>query len=53
MSLVSRSINKPGFYSGIFPLMENSEWERAAVLVRQLPDLRARLRLVESRFKEP
>lgn len=53
MSLVSRSINKPGFYSGIFPLMENSEWERAAVLVRQLPDLRARLRLIESRLKEP
>jgi UDP-3-O-[3-hydroxymyristoyl] glucosamine N-acyltransferase len=53
MSLVSRSIDKPGFYSGIFPLMENSEWERAAVLVRQLPDLRARLRLIESRLKEP
>ena len=52
MSLVSRSITRPGFYSGIFPLMENSDWERAAVLVRQLPDLRARLRSIESRLKE-
>ena len=52
MSLVSRSITRPGFYSGIFPLMDNSEWERAAVLVRHLPELRARLRRLESRLKE-
>ncbi|MBM3408208.1 MAG: UDP-3-O-(3-hydroxymyristoyl)glucosamine N-acyltransferase [Betaproteobacteria bacterium] len=52
MSLVTRSITQPGFYSGIFPLMDNSEWERAAVLVRHLPELRARLRRLESRLKE-
>jgi len=52
MSLVSSSIKKPGFYSGIFPLMDNADWERSAVLVRQLPDLRSRLRLIESRLKE-
>jgi len=52
MSLVSSSITKPGFYSGIFPLMENAEWERAAVVVRKLPDLRARLRRIESHLKE-
>ena len=52
MSLVSSSITKPGFYSGIFPLMDNAEWERAAVVVRKLPDLRARLRRIESHLKE-
>ena len=52
MSLVTRSITRPGFYSGIFPLMDNADWERAAVLLRHLPDLRARLRRLESRLKE-
>ncbi len=52
MSLVTRSIDKPGFYSGIFPLMDNSDWERAAVLLRRLPDLRARLIKLESLIKE-
>ena len=52
MSLVSSSITKPGFYSGIFPLMDNADWERAAVVVRKLPDLRARLRRIESHLKE-
>jgi len=52
MSLVSSSITRPGFYSGIFPLMDNADWERAAVVVRKLPDLRARLRRIESHLKE-
>jgi UDP-3-O-[3-hydroxymyristoyl] glucosamine N-acyltransferase len=48
MSLVMSSIDKPGFYSGIFPLMENAQWERSAVVVRQLPQLRQRIRHLES-----
>ena len=47
MSLVTRSIRKPGFYSGVFPLMDNADWERAAAALRRLPDLRARLRRLE------
>src|SRR5690606_37811355 len=47
MSLVTRSIRKPGFYSGVFPLMDNDDWERAAAVLRRLPDLRARLRRLE------
>jgi len=47
MSLVTRSIRKPGFYSGVFPLMDNADWERAAATLRRLPDLRARLRRLE------
>lgn len=44
MSLVTRSIRRPGFYSGVFPLMDNADWEKAAAMVRQLPQWRARLR---------
>jgi len=44
MSLVTRSIRRPGFYSGVFPLMDNAHWEKAAALVRRLPQERARMR---------
>ncbi|MDO5101295.1 MAG: UDP-3-O-(3-hydroxymyristoyl)glucosamine N-acyltransferase [Lautropia sp.] len=47
MTLISRSVAKPGFYSGIFPSMDNAQWERAAAVVRQLPDMRKRLRRLE------
>lgn len=47
MSLVTRSIRKPGFYSGVFPLMDNAGWEKAAATLRQLPALRERLRRLE------
>jgi len=44
MSLVTRSIRRPGFYSGVFPLMDNADWEKAAAMVRRLPQARARRR---------
>jgi UDP-3-O-[3-hydroxymyristoyl] glucosamine N-acyltransferase len=44
MSVVLRSIRKPGFYSGIFPIMENPDWERAAAALRRLPALRVQVR---------
>jgi UDP-3-O-[3-hydroxymyristoyl] glucosamine N-acyltransferase len=47
MSLVTRSIKTPGFYSGVFPLQENADWERSAASVKQLPSLRQRLRELE------
>ncbi len=47
MSLVTRSIRQPGFYSGVFPLMDNAGWEKAAATLRQLPGLRTRLRRLE------
>jgi len=52
MTLISRSVNKPGFYSGIFPSMENAQWERAAAVVRQLPELRKRVRQLEQSARE-
>lgn len=47
MTLISKPITKPAFYSGIFPTMENAQWERAAAVVRQLPEMRKRLRRLE------
>lgn len=52
MTLISRSIHQPGFYSGIFPMMDNAAWEKAAVVVRHLPDLRRRLRALERTVAE-
>jgi UDP-3-O-[3-hydroxymyristoyl] glucosamine N-acyltransferase len=47
MSLVTKSIKKSGFYSGVFPLQDNADWERVAVSLKQLPLLRQRLRELE------
>lgn len=52
MALVTRSIRKPGFYSGSFPLMDNRRWERAAASLRHLPELRARLRSLELQARD-
>ncbi len=51
MSLVTRSIRKPGFYTGVFPMMPNAGWERAAATVRQLPGLRDRVRALEQAMR--
>jgi UDP-3-O-[3-hydroxymyristoyl] glucosamine N-acyltransferase len=48
MSLVTRSIAEPGMYTGVFPLMPNREWERSAVIVKQLEQLRGRIKALES-----
>ena len=50
-TLISRSISKPGFYSGVFPFMLNRDWERNAALVRHLDELRARLRKLEAQAR--
>ena len=47
MTMVTRSIKVPGTYSSSFPMMEHAAWEKAAAVVRQLPDLRQRLRKLE------
>lgn len=47
MSLVTRSVTEPGLHTGVFPLMPNAQWERAAVALKQLPRWRDRLRQLE------
>jgi UDP-3-O-[3-hydroxymyristoyl] glucosamine N-acyltransferase len=46
-SVVTRSISKPGNYTGIFPLDDNQVWEKNAVTLKQLHSLRERIRQLE------
>jgi UDP-3-O-[3-hydroxymyristoyl] glucosamine N-acyltransferase len=48
-SLVTRSIAKPGQYTGVFPLDDNASWEKNAATLRQLHSLRERLRALEKK----
>jgi UDP-3-O-[3-hydroxymyristoyl] glucosamine N-acyltransferase len=49
-SVVSRSILKPGRYSGMFPIDDNASWEKNAATLRQLHALRERLRTLEKKI---
>lgn len=51
-TLISRSVLKPGLYSGAFPFDENASWEKNAATLRQLHALRDRIRTLEKQIKE-
>ena len=46
-SVVTRSILKPGHYTGFFPIDDNTAWEKNAVTLKQLHALRDRLKKAE------
>lgn len=46
-SVVTRSILKPGLYTGIFPLDGNANWEKNAATLKQLSSLRERIKALE------
>jgi UDP-3-O-[3-hydroxymyristoyl] glucosamine N-acyltransferase len=46
-TVISRSIHKPGQYSGMFPFDDNASWEKNAATLRQLHQMRDRLRALE------
>jgi UDP-3-O-[3-hydroxymyristoyl] glucosamine N-acyltransferase len=50
-SLVSRSILEPGVYTGFYPLAKNADWEKTAVIVRNLDTMRDKLRAMEKTIK--
>jgi UDP-3-O-[3-hydroxymyristoyl] glucosamine N-acyltransferase len=50
-TVVTRSILKPGQYSGVFPFDDNAAWEKNAATLRQLHGLRERLRALEKKDK--
>jgi UDP-3-O-[3-hydroxymyristoyl] glucosamine N-acyltransferase len=50
-TVVTRSILRPGQYSGVFPFDDNASWEKNAATLRQLHALRDRLRAIESRLR--
>lgn len=46
-TVVTRSILKPGHYTGVFPLDDNAKWEKNAASLKQLHQLRDRIRRIE------
>lgn len=49
-TVITRSILKPGQYSGLFPFDDNASWEKNAATLRQLHTLRERLRALEKKI---
>ena len=48
---VSKSISKPGHYTGMFPVDDNASWERNAATLKQLHSLRDRIKTLEKNQK--
>jgi UDP-3-O-[3-hydroxymyristoyl] glucosamine N-acyltransferase len=48
-SVVTRSITRPGTYSGFFPIDDNAAWEKNAATLKQLHSLRERLKSLEKK----
>ena len=48
-TFVSRSISKPGLYTGIFPMDDNAAWEKNAATLKQLYMLRERIKALEKK----
>lgn len=51
-SCVTRSILKPGHYTGFFPIAENREWEKNAATLKQIHRLRDRIKHLEQMLPE-
>jgi UDP-3-O-[3-hydroxymyristoyl] glucosamine N-acyltransferase len=50
-TVVTKSISKPGHYTGVFPLDDNASWERNAATLKQLHTLRDRIKVLEKENK--
>ena len=48
-TVVTRSIHKPGQYTGMFPIDDNATWEKNAATLKQLHRLRDRIKALENR----
>jgi UDP-3-O-[3-hydroxymyristoyl] glucosamine N-acyltransferase len=51
-TVVTRSVNSPGHYTGIFPMDNNAAWEKNAASLKQLHKLRDRIRTLEDNLKK-
>lgn len=49
-SVVTRSISRPGLYTGLFPIDDNASWEKNAASLKQLHGLRERIKHLETRL---
>ena len=52
-STVTRSLLKPGHYTGLFPIDDNAAWEKNAATLKQLNNLRLRLKKIEKSLLLP
>jgi UDP-3-O-[3-hydroxymyristoyl] glucosamine N-acyltransferase len=50
-TVATRSIHKPGHYTGMFPIDDNAAWEKNAVALKHLASLRERIRALEALAK--
>ncbi|MEB0134529.1 UDP-3-O-(3-hydroxymyristoyl)glucosamine N-acyltransferase [Actimicrobium sp. CCC2.4] len=50
-SMVTRSIHEAGQYTGFYPLAKNADWEKTAVVVRNLGTMREKIRTLEKTVK--
>jgi UDP-3-O-[3-hydroxymyristoyl] glucosamine N-acyltransferase len=48
-TFISRSISKPGMYTGVFPMDDNASWEKNAATLKQLHTLRDRIKALEKK----
>jgi len=51
-SIVTRSLLKPGHYTGLFPIDDNAAWEKNAATLKQLHTLRERLKHTEQALRQ-
>ena len=50
-TVVTRSLNRPGQYTGMFPIDDNARWEKNAATLKQLHSLRERIKALEQALK--
>ena len=50
-TVVTHSLQRPGHYTGMFPIDENARWEKNAATLKQLHRLRDRIKALEQAFK--
>ena len=51
-SVVTRSLLKPGHYTGMFPIDDNANWEKNAASLKQLNRIRERLKAAEHAIEQ-
>ena len=51
-TVISRSIRKPGTYTGLFPFDDNASWSKNTALIRHLAELAERVRKLEQKLKK-
>ncbi|MDD2711473.1 MAG: UDP-3-O-(3-hydroxymyristoyl)glucosamine N-acyltransferase [Simplicispira sp.] len=50
-TVVTRSLARPGHYTGMFPIDDNARWEKNAATLKQLHGLRERIKALEQSLK--